>query len=140
MKQGCWAVCMLVGMVLFTACGNQSSQDQAPVSAPAEQTGETTRVVEVMLSFIEPRFRPDPIEIQVGEPVQFKVSSADTRHHFVVEPLGIDVEVPPKSANEPATTQVVTPMKAGTFRIFCSVHARMPPMEGTLIVSEGAKP
>ncbi len=135
MKQRYWVACVLLGMVLFTACGKEESKDAATAPAPAGQQGETARVVEVTLSFTEPRFRPDPIEIKVGEPVQFKVTSADTRHHFVVELLGIDVEVPQKSLNEPVTTKAVTPTEAGTFRIFCSTHARMP-MEGTLVISE----
>jgi plastocyanin len=130
---------MLVGVVLFTSCRSETPKEGAPSSTSAAQQGQAARVVEVTLSFIEPRFRPDPIEIRVGEAVQFKLSSADTRHHFVVEPLGINVEVPPKSANEAVTTGVVTPSEAGTFRIFCSVHARMP-MEGTLVVSEAKTP
>lgn len=138
MKKGCWAVCMLLGIVLFTACGNEVPKDEATSAAPAAHPGQAVRVVEVTLSFVEPRFRPDPIEIKVGEPVQFKLSSADTRHHFVVEPLGIDVEVPQKSLHESVTTKVVTPTEAGTYRMFCSIHARMP-MEGTLVVSEAGK-
>ncbi len=127
--------CVLLGMVLFTACGNDRSKDEATERTPVAQPGETARVVEVTLSFIKPRFRPDPIQIAVGEPVRFKVSSADTRHRFVVEPLGIDVEVPQKSLNESVTTKVVTPSESGTFRVFCNIHARMP-MEGTLVVTE----
>lgn len=135
MKKACWAACMVLGAVLLTACGNEVTKDEAPSTAPAEPQGQASRVVEVTLSFVEPRFRPDPIEIRVGEPVQFKVTSADTRHRFIIEPLGIDVEVPQKALNESATTKVVTPTEAGTFRIFCSTHARMP-MEGTLAVLE----
>ncbi len=139
MEKRWWAACMLLRIVFFTACGNEASKDEATSTAPAEQQGQAARVVEVALWFVEPRFRPDPIEIKVGEPVQFKVSSADTRHRFIVESLGIDVEVPPKSLNESVTTKVVTPTEAGTFRVFCGIHARMP-MEGTLVVSEAGKP
>ncbi|WP_179130961.1 cupredoxin domain-containing protein [Candidatus Entotheonella palauensis] len=117
------------------ACGNEASKDESPSTAPAEPEGQAARVIEVTLSFVEPRFRPDPIEIKVGEPVQFKVSSGDTRHRFVIEPFGIDVEVPQKALNESAITKVVTPTETGTFRMFCSTHARMP-MEGTLVVVE----
>ena len=129
------AICICVGIALFTGCGGDKPKQEDPKDAPAAQQGQAARVVEVTLAFIEPRFRPDPIEIKAGEPVQFKVSSADTRHHFVIEPLGIDVEVPPKSMSEGVTTKVVTPKEAGTFRIFCSVHARLK-MEGKLVVTE----
>ena len=138
MEKGYWTVYMLLGILLFTACGNEAPKDQATSASPSGQAGQSVGVVEVTLSFVQPRFRPDPIEIKVGEAVQFKVSSADTQHHFVVEPLGIDIEVPPKSMHESVTTKVVSSTEAGTFRMFCSVHARMP-MEGTLVVSE-AKP
>lgn len=139
MKKGRRVVCLLFGLVLFAACGNEVSNDEPGASDPAKSPGQAARVIEVTLSFIEPRFRPDPIEVKVGEPVQFKVSSADTRHRFIIETLGIDLEVPQKSMHESVTTQVVTPTEANTFRIFCSIHARMP-MEGTLLVSETGKP
>jgi plastocyanin len=139
MNKGRWIVCALVWIVLFAGCGNEAPKDESPSTAPATQLGQNVRQVEVTLSFVEPRFRPDPIEIKVGEPVQFILSSADTRHRFILEALGIDVEVPPKSMSESVSTQVVTPTEAGTFRIVCSVHARMP-MEGTLVITEESKP
>jgi plastocyanin len=138
MRKGCGAICVLFGIVLLTACGNDVPdvpKDEATSTAPA---GQAVRVVDVTLSFVEPRFRPDPLEIKIGEPVRFKVGSADTRHRLVIESLGIDVEVPQKSLNESVTTKTVTPTKAGTYRIFCSVHARMQ-MEGMLVVSGGEK-
>jgi heme/copper-type cytochrome/quinol oxidase subunit 2 len=73
--------------------------------------------------------------LQVGQPVQFKVSSADTRHFLVIEALGIELEVPQKSLNEAVTTTVVTPQEVGTFRMFCRIHARLP-IEGTIEVRE----
>ncbi len=109
MKNRYWVTCMLLGAVLFTACGQEAAKDERTAPTSPEQQEESARVVELTLSFIEPRFRPDPIEIKVGEPVQFKVSSADTRHRFVVEPFGINVEVPQKSLNESVTTKVITP-------------------------------
>ena len=140
MMKRCWAICICVGIVLFTGCGDSdappdTSKQEASKDAPTAQQDPAARVVEVTLAFIEPRFRPDPIEIKVGEPVQFKVSSADTRHHFIIEPLGVNVEVPPKSMGEAVTTKVVTPKEAGAFRIFCSVHARLK-MEGKLMVEQ----
>jgi heme/copper-type cytochrome/quinol oxidase subunit 2 len=90
--------------------------------------------VDVTLSFVAPRFQPDPIVLQVGEPVQFRVTSADTRHLFIIEALGIEVEVPQKSLQETVTTRVVMPQEPGTFRMLCRMHARLP-MEGTVEVT-----
>jgi heme/copper-type cytochrome/quinol oxidase subunit 2 len=86
---------------------------------------------------VTPRFQPDPIVVPVGKPIQFKVNSADTRHHFVIESLGIDMEVPQKSLDNSVTTPVVTPQETGTFRMYCRIHSRLP-MEGTIVVSEAA--
>lgn len=126
----------------LTACGQEkAAQDAVPAPAiepAAPASGEAPRVVEVQLSFIQPRFQPGPITVQVGKPLQFKLRSADTRHSFVIESLGIDVEVPQKSLGEDVTTKVVMPHKAGEYRIFCRFHSRMS-METTLVVSE-AKP
>lgn len=135
MKKACWAIYTLLAIGFLMACGNEASKDESTSTAPAEQEEQAARVVEVTLSFVEPRFRPDPIEIKVGEPIRFKVSSDDTRHRFVIEPFGINVEVPQKALNEPVVTKVVTPAETGTFRMFCSTHARMP-MEGKLVVVE----
>ena len=128
-------------MLFVVACGSDEPARGPATSgvptAPQQATPPAAappQVIEVTLSFIEPRFRPERVLLQVGVPVQFKLTSADTRHTFVVEPLGIDVEVPQKSLNETVTTQVVTPQQAGTFRVFCRLHGRLP-MEGTVEVT-----
>lgn len=126
---------------LLACSQEQGTQDtaSAPSSDPATPTsGAAARVIEVQMSFIEPRFQPGPISAEVGKPIQFKLRSADTRHSFVIESLGIDVEVPQTSLGEDVTTKVVIPQKAGEYRIFCRFHSRMP-METTLVVSD-AKP
>ena len=133
---------VLFAMLLLTACGrDDTAQQQAPTaeSKPeiTQPAGKTVRVIELTLSFVEPRFRPDPVVVQVGTPIQFKLSSADTRHTLVIEALGIDIDVPQKALGKSVLTRVVTPQKAGTYRMFCRIHARLP-MEGTLIVSETA--
>ncbi|MGH8059247.1 MAG: cupredoxin domain-containing protein, partial [Candidatus Entotheonellia bacterium] len=139
-------IAALLCMLFLAACsGDDSGKPPATTDTPTtakrpEQPGAApTKVIEVTLSFVAPHFRPDPIVLQVGEAVQFKVTSADTRHQVVIEPLGIDVAIPQKSLNEPVTTDVVTPQKVGTFRIFCRIHARLP-MEGTLEVRETSRP
>ena len=143
-----WRVrcCIVLGLLVLGACGqDDTSQKQAPEapSTPAQPTtqalAEAPRVVEITLAFVPPRFRPDPVVVQVGKPVQFKLISADTRHTLIIESLGIEVEVPQKALNENVITKVVTPPKTGTFRIFCRVHERLQ-MEGTLEVSDAPQP
>jgi heme/copper-type cytochrome/quinol oxidase subunit 2 len=77
--------------------------------------------------------------VEAGKPVRFKITSADTRHTFIIDAFNIDVEVPQKSLNETVTTPVITPQPPGTYRIYCRVHARLP-MEGQLVVSDPSKP
>jgi heme/copper-type cytochrome/quinol oxidase subunit 2 len=74
--------------------------------------------------------------VQVGKPVQFKVRSADTKHTFVIEAFGIDMEVPQKALDAAALTPVITPKEVGTFRIHCRNHERLP-MQATLQVAAG---
>jgi plastocyanin len=132
---------MVLGMCFLATCGKEDTpKERAPTaSSPATQQavpspGRAPRVIEITEAFIAPHFRPDPIVLKVGEPVQFKVTSADTRHTFIIEALGIDVEVPQKSLNETVTTKVVTPQVAGTFHVFCRIHERLP-MEGSIEVT-----
>ena len=62
---------------------------------------------------------PEPIEVKVGEPVQFKITSLETEHTFTVEALGIDVLV---GIRETVLSEVVTPQTIGTFDIICKRH------------------
>jgi len=132
-------------MLFLAACsGDDTAKPAAPTDTPTtaqppvQSSAVPPRVIELTLSFVAPHVRPDPVVVQVGQPVQFKVTSADTRHQLVIESLGIDVTVPQKSLNETVTTNVVTPHEVGTFRIFCRIHARLP-MEGTLEVRETSR-
>lgn len=135
-------VFVLLGMLGVTACSrDDTSQEPASTGTPdatqqeVQPPAQAPRIIELTLAFVAPHFRPDPIVLQAGEPVQFKVSSADTRHFMVIEAFGIELEVPQKALNEAGTTKVVTPQEVGTFRMYCRIHARLP-MEGTIEVRE----
>jgi plastocyanin len=132
---------MVLGLLWLTACGSDETAREPAPTAPAQTApaatpspGVTPRVIDVTTAFVVPRFHPDPIVLKAGEPVQFKVTSADTRHTFIIESLGIDVEIPQKSLNESVTTKVVTPQEVGTLRVFCRIHERLP-MVGTIEVT-----
>jgi len=136
-----WGVCLGLVLLGLIACGRDDTpKESAPTAtAPTAQStpassGKVPQILDVTVSFVTPRFRPDPIVVPVGEPVQFRITSADTRHTFIIEALGIDVEVPQKSLDETVLTKVVTPQETGTFRITCRIHERFP-MEGTLEVT-----
>ena len=135
-------ICALLGMLCLVACGGDDTPQKSTTASPstsaqqaAPPSAEAPTVIDVTLSFVAPRFRPEYIVVPVGKPVQFKISSADTRHHLAIESLSIDIEVPQKSLDESVTTVVVTPQETGTFRMFCRIHSRLP-MEGTLQVTD----
>lgn len=137
-------VFVLLGMLCVTACSRDdtpqkpaSTETPAVTQQPSQPTAQAPRVIELTLAFIAPHFRPDPLVLQVGQPVQFKVRSADTKHFLVIEAFDIELEVPQKSLNEAVTSEVVTPQEVGTFRTFCRIHARLP-MQGTVEVRDGA--
>lgn len=132
-------IAVMLGLLCLTGCRGEDATKEATPEATSIQPatappGEAPQVVEVTLSFVAPRFRPDPIVVQVGKPVQFKVRSADTRHTFVIEALGIDMEVPQKALDEVVLSPVVTPKEVGTFRVHCRIHHRLS-MEATLRVT-----
>ena len=140
-----WVVGIVLALLILVACRDDRA-DPAPTPSPPAADSQSpsssdsqATVVDVTLSFVKPWFRPDPIVVEAGKPVRFKITSADTRHTFIIDAFNIDVEVPQKSLNETVTTPVITPPQPGTYRIYCRVHARLP-MEGQLVVSDPAKP
>ncbi len=136
---------MLLLLIILAACGGGSDSNSAPTATntPAQAgtppPGDATaadgvRVIEVLAAFVEPRYTPDPIVLKAGEPVQFSVTSADTRHTFTVTELNIDVQVNQKLIGGAAVTQVVTPQQIGTFRLWCRIHENAPVMVGEIQV------
>ncbi|HEY7709085.1 MAG TPA: cupredoxin domain-containing protein [Candidatus Entotheonella sp.] len=141
-----WGVGAVLALLILVGCRDDRADPVQTPSPPAAADSQPTSssdpqatVVDVTLSFVKPWFRPDPIVVEAGKPVRFKITSADTRHTFIIDAFNIDVEVPQKSLNETVTTPVITPQPPGTYRIYCRVHARLP-MEGQLVVSDPSKP
>ena len=142
------AVALIIPViVLIAACGGGGS-DSAPASETSSDptqvvqssggsaTVEGVKVIDVVTAYVVPYFRSDPIVLKVGEPVQFKLSSFDTRHTFTITELDVDVNVTQKLIGETAVSQVIIPQQSGTFRIWCRIHLNVPLMEGTLQVVE----
>ena len=135
----------LLIMTLLAGCGSDSSDAVPATPAPAQATSEVAggatslegvTVIDVVTAFVVPRFQPDPIVVKLGEPVQFRITSADTRHTFTITELDIDVQVTQKLIGDTAVTQVITPQQIGTFLIWCRIHTNAPTMEGFIQVEE----
>ncbi len=139
----------ILAIALLAACGgggSDSGQPPAPAtSAPAQQSFETNdetttaegvRIIEVTAAFLEPRYRPDPIILKVGEAVQFRITSFDTQHTFTIDELGVDEKITQKLIGTTAVSQVVTPTHAGELRLCCRIHNGTPLMQGIVQVVE----
>ena len=87
-------------------------------------------MIEVFTAYVQPHYQPNPIVLKVGEPIQFKVISSDTRHTFTIDGLNVDLEIPQKLKGGAVLTQVVIPTQAGTLRLWCRIHTNVPLMEG----------
>ena len=128
-------------IALLAACGG-SGGDSGPAPATvtsteqAVQIAEGVRVIEVFAAYVQPHYQPNPIVLKVGEPVQFNVTSSDTRHTFTIDGLNVDLEIPQKLKGGAILTQVVTPTQAGTLRLWCRIHTNVPLMEGVIQVVE----
>ena len=93
-------------------------------------------MIEVFAAYVQPHYQPNPIVLKVGEPVQFKVTSSDTRHTLTIDGLNVDLEIPQKLKGGAVLTQVVTPTQAATLRLWCRIHTNVPLMEGVVQVVE----
>lgn len=132
---------LLMGILFLSACGGGGAAPKPapeatqPAPAPPGSPQGKVRVIDVTLSFVPPRFQPDPIVLKVGEPVRFKATSINARHTFTIEELGVDVVVPQRALNQTVTTGVVVPQRAGDFLLFCREHTRQQ-MEARVIVTD----
>ena len=79
------------------------------------------------------RFDPDGLSFQVGETVEFTVTSETEFHTFTIDELGIDVSVSPGETE----TFTFTFQEAGTFKLVCLPHQSLG-MAGTITVVNGA--
>jgi plastocyanin len=73
------------------------------------------------------RFRPAGFHAETGT-ISVHVTNRDgTRHTFTIDELGVDLNIPPDSAQ-----RVSFAARPGTYRFYCRPHA--PGMEGVLVV------
>ena len=127
-------------IALLAACGGGGESGPAPATvAPtqqAAQAAEGVRVIEVFAAYVQPHYQPNPIVLKLGEPVQFQVTSSDTRHTFTIDGLNVDLDIPQRLIGDTILTPVVTPTQAGTLRLWCRIHTNVPLMEGVVEVVE----
>lgn len=131
---------LILAVAIFAACGGGGDSGSAPATVTATpqavQAAEGVRVIEVFAAYVVPHYQPNPIVLKVGEPIQFQISSSDTRHTFTIDGLNLDLEIPQKLKGGIVLTPVVTPTQPGTFRLWCRIHTNVPLMEGVVQVVE----
>jgi cytochrome c oxidase subunit II len=82
-------------------------------------------------------FTPDPIEVPVGKPVTFRMTSSDVIHGFEIAGTNVNVMVVPGYVSETTTTFT----RPGEYFVVChefcgELHAQM---TGKLVVKEAGK-
>src|SRR3989338_4153066 len=144
---------MLVGLVFIVGCGQSTTSPaketttgtptlevpaagNEPVGEPTANTGNSQSVGEVkefVMTAKQWEFIPGTIEVNKGDKVKLKITSADVTHGFSIKEFGINKRI------EPGETAEVefTADKTGTFTFYCSVpcgegHGQM---KGQLIVN-----
>jgi len=138
---------MLVGLVFIVGCGQSSTKEtttgttnlEVPVNenvgVPAD-TGDsqlTGKVKEFVMTAKQWEFIPGTIEVNKGDKVKLKITSADVTHGFSIKEFGINKRIDPGKTVE----FEFTADKTGTFTFYCSVpcgegHGQM---KGQLIVN-----
>ena len=91
-----------------------------PVTVPATAAGGIINQV----SMEDSTFLPDPMEIMVGESIEW-VNMDDVAHTVTFDELEVDEVVPPQGRTSVSFTE------PGEFTYFCQFH---PEMKGTIIV------
>lgn len=98
----------MVLAIVAQACGG----DSGPTPTAVASAGGTVNVVHRNFAF-----EPERLSFQVGETVEFHLTSEDSPHTFTVRDLGISWIV---SKDEPQV-QSFTFGEPGTFRLVCSI-------------------
>jgi cytochrome c oxidase subunit 2 len=99
-----------IGVVALSVAGvarPAHAQQGPPAAAPA------ARVITITAKRFE--FTPKEITLKKGEPVTFRVTSADVTHGFFQKDLGIDLDVEPGKVAE----VTITPRNVGNYTIIC---------------------
>ena len=109
--------------------GTPEAEPQQPEIPLAQQAVKTFNVVAQQWSF-----SPSTIEVEKGDKVILKVTSADVEHGFSIPAFGVDVKV---KKGETETVEFVAD-KVGTFTFACSVYCGTghSTMKGILVVNE----
>ncbi|HEV2580639.1 MAG TPA: cytochrome c oxidase subunit II [Ktedonobacteraceae bacterium] len=102
---------LIWGMFAFYQETSASSNNTLVVQVTAQQW---------LWTFYLPQYgvsnNAQQLELPVGRPVQFTVTSEDVLHGFSIDALGVRVDANP---GEMTTTPVVTPTQIGQYRVAC---------------------
>lgn len=111
--------------VLLAACGGSDSEEPATGSASKPAATEAAAGNRVEIKAFQ--FKPDPLEVEVGDEVTF-VNLDSTTHDVTSKELGVAETLKGKNAETKITFD-----KAGTFKYVCTLHSG-PGMRGQVVV------
>ena len=87
------------------------------MSAVAGLSARDADTVDIVAS--EKGFEPRVINLHKGEPVRFRLTTADREHCFAIDALRVEKRIVPGKA----TVVDLTPEKAGTFPFTCCIES-----------------
>lgn len=97
-------------LLILYGCAGDDRRD--PVGVTPNDDG----TIEVILNNYA--YEPERLLFELGESVEFRLTSEDEVHTFTVEELGINWVVPGKAKSQ---LQVFTFEKAGSFELICTI-------------------
>lgn len=126
-----WGVLVLAqfAALLLASCGGNADPSPTPANTPATPPNGVIRVEVNLHSY---KFVPRVFQFNVGDTVEFVLTSTDAVHTFTVKGMGINWVEPGGEAQ----TQRVTFDRPGEFRLVCTIpqHETLG-MTGTIIVN-----
>jgi plastocyanin len=100
----------LVALLIVQACDGGAKAGSEPVRPSVNGTLE--------MNLKNYAFEPKRLLFELGETVEFRLTSEDDVHTFTVQPLGINGVVPGEAVSQ---SQTFSFEQAGTFKLICAV-------------------
>lgn len=108
---------ILIVVMYFKINVSSANKVRKQEISPRGLTTSNNKIREINIFAKQFNFSPNPIRLNLNQPVRLLISSQDVTHGFSVPELGIDEIINPGKE----TVFEFTPTKKGTFILLCSI-------------------